>query len=183
MLRGSLCRRLKSLTPIGAAHIFPIERVAKHDTEMAIRAKLTVLLCALLGGLCALACAPNAATAHPGHHHGPPAAHSPTRAPVAVAPAAASEEHASQRPEVLKRSGPNWADVHLASSRPKAPQPFHANNCCCGSIACHAGVEPSAAPLVDPSSLTQRFVLPPVLPMAGGVWGGIERPPRGPVAL
>jgi len=167
------------LTPIGAAHIFQTERVAEHDTAMAIRVKLTILLCALLGGLCALAGAPNVATAHPGHHHGPPAARSPTRAPVAVAPAAASEEHASQ----LKRSGPNWADVHLASNRPKAPQPFHANNCCCGSIACHAGVAPSAAPLVDRSTLTQRFVLPPVLPMAGGVWGGIERPPRGPVAL
>src|SRR5262245_31591555 len=120
MLRGSLCRRLKSLTPIGAAPIFRIERVAEHDTEMPIRAKLTILLCALSGGLCALAGAPNVATAHPGHHHASPAAHSPARARVAVAPAAASEEHASQRPEILKRSGPNWADVHLASSRPKA---------------------------------------------------------------
>ena len=171
------------MIPIGAAHIFGTERVAEHNTEMAIRAKLIMHLCALLAGLCALAGAPNLATAHPGHHHAPPAPRSPTPAPVAVAPAAASEHHAGQRPKVLERSGPNWADVHLASQHPKAPQPLHANNCCCGSIACHAGVEPSAAPLVDSSSLTQRFVLPPVLPMAGGVWGGIERPPRGPVVL
>ena len=151
---------------------------------MAIRAKLAGLRCALLGGLFFLTAAPSVASAHAGHNHAPTTVHSPAQVPVSIAPAAPIEEHGRklQSPGVgiLARDG---AAVHLSPEPPKAPQLFHANNCCCGSIACHVGVEVPNTSLACPCDLSQKFDLPPVLPVPKSVWGGIERPPRGPLAL
>jgi hypothetical protein len=38
-------------------------------------------------------------------------------------------------------------------------------------------------PLLAWCSLSQKYDLPAVLPMAKSEWGGIERPPRCPIAL
>jgi len=149
---------------------------------MAIRAKLIMYLCALLGGLCALAGTPNVANAHPGHDHAPPTARAPAQAPQAVAPAAAVDKPANQRPAVLKKMARNGVSAQAVTDRPRAPQPFQQSNCCCGSIACHAGVEARAAQLW-PDKSRLKFGLPPVLAIPDNEWGGIERPPRGPAAL
>ena len=151
---------------------------------MAIRAKLTVLLCALFGGLFFLAGAPNIASAHPGHNHVTAPVHSTAQVPVGIVPAALVKEHGRHRkPTVFERSAQDRGTIHLASEPATAPPRFHAGNCCCGSIACHVGVEAPAVPLMRRCGLGEKFDLPPVLPMPKSVWGGIERPPRGPIAL
>ena len=153
---------------------------------MVIRAKLTVLLCALFGGLFFLAGAPNIASAHPGHNHATGPVHSAAHVPVGIVivPAAPVEEHGRQRqPTVVESSSQDRATIHLASEPAKAPPWFHAGNCCCGSIACHVGVEAPAMPLVRRRGLGEKFDLPPVLSMPKSVWGGIERPPREQFAL
>ena len=154
---------------------------------MAIRSKFTLLLSALMGGLFFLAGASNVASAHPSHKHvsalSAPA-HSPLRISVGQEPARWIEPQGSRlQPAVVKRSVQNGAIVYLAPAPSKAPQPLHAGNCCCGSIACHAGVEAPAMPLLAWCSLSQKYDLPAVLPMAKSEWGGIERPPRCPIAL
>jgi hypothetical protein len=150
---------------------------------MTVRTRLAVLSIAVLGALFLLVGAPDVANAHPGHDHAPRAAHAPRQQlPVAVASVAAFEAGAAQWVANVKKAAPHGADVHLASHHPAAPPPFHASNCCCGSIACHVGVEASTAPVVWPYSLSQKFDLPSVLPTPKNEWGGIERPPRYPIA-
>jgi hypothetical protein len=146
---------------------------------MTVRTRLAVLSIAVLGAVFLLVDGPGVANAHPGHHDAPLAAHAPRQQlPVAVASVAAFEAGAAQWAATVKKPAPDGADVHLASQHPAAPQPFHAGNCCCGSIACHVGVEASIAPVVWPYSLNEKFDLPPILPMPKSEWSGIERPPR-----
>jgi hypothetical protein len=152
--------------------------------KMAVRFRLAVLSIAVLGVLFLLVGAPDVANAHPGHDHAPPAAHaSRQQVPIGVASVAAFEAGAVQRTAIVKAAGPEGAEVHLASHHPTAPQPSQADNCCCGSVACHVVVEASTAPIVWPRSLSQKFDLSPVQPMPENEWGGIERPPRSPIAL
>lgn len=152
---------------------------------MTVRTRLAVLSSAVLGALLLLVGASDVANAHPGHDHAPAAAHAPgQRVSIAVVASAATfEADATQRAAIVKVAARDGADVHLASHDPAAPQPIQAGNCCCGSIACHVGVETPTAPVVWPSSLSQKFDLPPVLPIPESEWGGIERPPRCPIAL
>jgi hypothetical protein len=148
---------------------------------MAIRAKLAALSCAVLGGLLLLVGGAKVAAAHPGHDHAPAAVSAPHAA--VQMPAEAAEQRDSQHLAVLEGSVQSWAGVHLSTKPATAPQPLHAGNCCCGSIACHAGVQGPDTPFVHRYSSSQRFDLPRVLPMPKSPWGGIERPPRAPFAL
>jgi hypothetical protein len=152
---------------------------------MTVRTRLAVLSFAVLGALLLLVGAPDVANAHPGHDHAPPVAHAPSQpVPIAVVASAATfEAGTAQRAPIVKVAAPHGPEVHLASRDPAAPQPIQAGNCCCGSIACHVGVETPTAPVVWTSRLSQKFELPPVLPMPESAWGGIERPPRYSIAL
>ena len=175
------------MTPLAVAPTFfgEASRRARRE-KMAIRSKFALLLCALLGGLFFLAGAPNVASAHPGHNHvrALAAAPSPSRISVGHEPARRiRQQGALLQSRVVKRSVQNGVAVRLAPAPPKPPQPLHAGNCCCGSIACHAGVEAPTVPLLAWCSLSQKFDLPAVLPMPKSVWGGIERPPRCAIAL
>jgi hypothetical protein len=181
-MRGSdpSFRCLCSLIALGVTPRLDVKRFGYG--KMTVRTRFAVLSFAVLAALSFLVGAPDAANAHPGHDHALRAAHAPMRQ-VIVALAAAFEAGAAQRAAIVKVAAPERADAHLASHHPAAPQPFQVGNCCCGSVACHVGVEASTARVVWPYSVSQKFDLLSVLPMPNNEWGGIERPPRRPIAL
>lgn len=61
--------------------------------------------------------------------------------------------------------------------------PVDQSTCCCGSVACHAGMAAPTLTVADPWAPAAKVELPPVLALAGAVPGGIERPPRGGIPL
>jgi hypothetical protein len=161
--------------------------------------KALLVFAALVGGL------PSAAWAHTGHDHGP---QSLMQRPVGAVPAldpveanmgaecavgvghlllqgfgvcvtapAPTERVADPRKErdrvvVGVRAG-------LGATPANNPvQPLHLSDCCCGSIACHVGVDAPTLYATDHWRFGTRVELPPVLAMVGAIPGGIERPPR-----
>lgn len=76
---------------------------------------------------------------------------------------------------VIVRDGP---PDEAASPAGKPISPLHQGNCCCGSFACHAGVDAPVDNMAGPCAFSKKIDLPPVLALAGTVPDGIERPPR-----
>jgi hypothetical protein len=147
---------------------------------MSFRAKFTAIAAALLGGLLVLAGGTVPASAHAAHDH----AATPSRGPVAFAAYLLPKGTADLKSkETWRRAQTQTSTARLSTGAPDAPQPFHAGNCCCGSVTCHAGVEPAPIPLMYRVGSGKKFDLPPILPVAKSDWGGIERPPRGQSTL
>jgi hypothetical protein len=144
---------------------------------MALHAKLTGLLAAVLTGFFVLLCGAAPASAHAGHDHFQSAA---VQAPAPVAetfkaiPATASDEDVQS----LALDAGSHAD--LTTTPNKTPAPLHQGNCCCGSIACHAGVEAAVPVAVKPFGLSAKVELVPAASMAKFNPHGIDRPPRSP---
>jgi hypothetical protein len=64
--------------------------------------------------------------------------------------------------------------------RAKIPgQPLQQTDCCCGGIACHAGMDIPTLTTMDHFVFGGMVQLSPVSAMAGAKPDGIERPPRG----
>jgi hypothetical protein len=63
----------------------------------------------------------------------------------------------------------------------KVPVPLHQDTCCCGSLACHAGVMAALVTIDNPYRLGERLRLRPVLASVRATLDGIERPPRAPL--
>ena len=142
---------------------------------MEIRAKLATFVCVFLGALLLLIGSPGIAKAHVGHDHQARASvHPGVRGAMTAAPATGVDLQPSVELPAVRH--------HAASEPGGVPQPLHERDCCCGSVACHAGV---AAPAVGvaPSYVTAEKLLIPPLPGAPkALAGGIERPPRGQAA-
>jgi hypothetical protein len=60
-------------------------------------------------------------------------------------------------------------------------EPLHQDTCCCGSLACHAGVMAALVTIDNPYRLGERLRLRPVLASLRATLDGIERPPRAPL--
>jgi hypothetical protein len=171
---------LNGLTAFLRAPTFPCRRIA-HPSEaircMAIRAKLTALLGALLAGVLILISGVAPASAHAGHNH---ASKATVQAPTPVAAVAAPVEAvvSTVLDEVQGPTGQGAALADLTTTPAKIPMPVHQGNCCCGSIACHAGVEAPAPAAVEPAQLSAKVEPVPVLGAAKFNPHGIDRPPR-----
>ena len=139
---------------------------------MVAKAKRLALCTAIVAGLLMLAGGASPVSAHAGHDHGPPvvAERAPSKAPVAV-----------QLPD-KSEMGVNCLvapiDVASASNRPKAPQPAHQTNCCCGSVACHAGVVAPLTQMSESNIFSERLEPRPEAALSGTIADGIDRPPR-----
>jgi hypothetical protein len=165
--------------------------------------KALVVLVALAAGF------PAAAWAHPGHEHGGQS-FSPraVSSPIAVSPVKwATDNRDSFTPGQLTAGGfvvcvtsPSSGQriAHAAKSAGRSQvdrsrlgatpadgpaEPVDQNSCCCGGLACHAGMAAPTLTVTDPWTLAAKIVSPPVLALAGAVPGGIERPPRGSIPL
>lgn len=141
---------------------------------MATQAKLIGLVGVLVAGFFLLAGGASSASAHPGHEHAAPpapATYSPVQISAPSAVVAPTEREDGQR----QRTG--RVDVKIPSG--KAPLPVHLGNCCCGSFACHAGLEAAAQGVIHRHRVGERVRVLPVLAMAKAAQDGIERPPRG----
>ncbi len=84
-----------------------------------------------------------------------------------------------------KRLGPAQARLPvtagIAVKAQKAPvQPLHQDTCCCGSLACHAGVMAAFVTIGHPYRLGERLRPRPVLASVRATLEGLERPPRAP---
>jgi hypothetical protein len=84
-----------------------------------------------------------------------------------------------------ERLGPAQARLPVtagtAVKAQKAPaEPLHQDTCCCGSLACHAGVMAAFVTIVNPYRLGERLRPRPVLASVRATLDGIERPPRAP---
>src|SRR5262245_19136785 len=153
---------------------------------MAMRTSLTTLVVALLVGFSLLIGHSAPARAHAGHNHSPNevvAPQSPVHAPTPIEPFVTAGDCASmQTTDPLPPRTASILCVHpmrIAAS----PEPLYPGACCCGSIACHAGLDAPAVDLFHPRRFGQRMRLPRVLGVAKTVKGGVERPPRGPATL
>ena len=140
---------------------------------MAMRAKLSVLGAALAGFFILVGGAAPA-SAHAGHDHNDSATVQ-VRVPVAVTFEAVAAT-ASDEAQSPTRQEDSQADLTTTPS--KIPAPVHQGNCCCGSIACHAGVEAPAPAAMKHVRLSARVEPMPVFGMAKTNPHGIDRPPR-----
>lgn len=167
--------------------------------------KALLVLAALVSGV------PTAAWAHGGHDHGAqPPSH---RVSVATAVGPAGQTIDAARAVALERPGVQrfwmWftpvapteqvadpsqsakddhvpdlrADRNATLGDKPAQSPLHQSSCCCGSVACHSGVDIPTLDVADQYRFGDKVELPPVLAMAGAIAGGIERPPRSSVPL
>jgi hypothetical protein len=165
--------------------------------------KALVVLVALVAGF------PVAAWAHAGHEHGAQPSSAQAVSPRVVPVKQATDNHHSLESGQLTAerfvvsitlpSSGQWiahaaksvggSEVDRVGSHPDATpanepvEPADQGTCCCGSVACHAGMDASTLTLTDPWTLAAKVELPPVLALAGAVPGGIERPPRGSIPL
>jgi hypothetical protein len=149
---------------------------------MAKRAKLTALLGAMLAGFLVLVGGAAPASAHAGHNH--------SRNATAQAPAPVVVDHeaigatvpdeigATVPDETESPPGETGSQNDLTTTPAKIPAPVHQGNCCCGSIACHAGVEPPAAAAIKDVRVSARVEPVPVSGTAKFNPHGIDRPPR-----
>jgi hypothetical protein len=163
--------------------------------------KALVVLVALAAGF------PSAAWAHAGHEHGTQA---PVGIAVALDPvlfatdvgqplrldnlmlrgldaSATSPSPERKIAHPSKSAGDNLfvgLHGHLDAAPAGNPiQPLYQVTCCCGSVACHAGVDAPTLIVADPWTLAAKVESPPVPALAGAVLGGIERPPRDGIPL
>jgi hypothetical protein len=145
-----------------------MERIAAAQEAMVIRAKVGALLVMLLAGFLFLFGGTNQACAHAGHDHGS----ARTRDNAIEIPTA----HRDQGLAPLQRG---FATPKKLAATPDGPTlPLHQANCCCGSVACHAGVGAPTANISDPYRVGERLALPPARVLTKTGKFGIERPPR-----
>ena len=136
---------------------------------MSVRPIAGIFFAALLSAILLVLGSANHAHAHTGHDHS-----SEATPPVSVAVAPDELQIGSSE------AGPNLpflnTVVTYAPDKPSAPQ--HQGNCCCGGIACHAGVATPIVDVADPYRHAERLLLPPLIAWIRGPQDGIERPPR-----
>ena len=142
---------------------------------MAMRAKLTGLLAAALTGFFVLIGGAAPASAHAGHDHSQNTA---VQAPAPVAGSFPAIAATAPDEDVQSPARAGGTDADLTSSPNKIPAPVHQGNCCCGSIACHAGVEAALPVAVKPFGLSAKVELVPSAGLAKFNPHGIDRPPR-----
>ena len=143
---------------------------------MAMRAKLIGLLAAVLTGFFILLGGAAPASAHAGHDHSQNAAVQEAPTPVVGAFMAMAATAPDQ--EVQSPTREDGSHFDLTTSPSKIPAPVHQGNCCCGSIACHAGVEAAVPIAVKPFGPSAKVELVPAAGMAKFNPHGIDRPPR-----
>ena len=135
----------------------------------------------------------NTAANHPGRMHPAAAALAPV---IDLATPAAVTAQLLLAPQLAgglaarpvaptERLGPAQARLPVtagtAVKAQKAPtEPLHQDTCCCGSLACHAGVMAAFVTIVNPYRLGERLRPRPVLASVRATLDGIERPPRAP---
>ena len=144
---------------------------------MAMRTSLTTTVGALLAGFLFIACGSAPVHAHAGHNHASKeavAAQLPVRTPAPIGPFVSAGDRVSTH--VTDSLWPNMAST-------ESPPPLQSGTCCCGSIACHAGLNAPAIDLFHPRRFGQRMRPARVVGAAKTVAGGVERPPRGLVTL
>jgi len=149
-------------------------------------AKFTLLVAALFFSCLSLMGNASPANAHAGHSHRETA--DSAEQTVAIAPA--DEESLTENDTAAPlaqaardgKGGVDAPEIGVSVSLAKHHQPIHNGNCCCGSIACHAGVATHVINVTDPYRLGEHLVLPPVVACIGASQDGIERPPRVPAA-
>jgi len=136
---------------------------------MSVRLTAGVFFAALLAAILLVLGGANRAHAHPGHDH------SAEATPLATVTAVLDEWQIG--PSAATPDLPFLGtEVTYAPDKPSAPQ--HQGNCCCGSIACHAGVATPVIDVADPYRLAERLLPPPLIAWIRGPQDGIERPPR-----
>jgi hypothetical protein len=136
---------------------------------MSVRLTAGVIFAALLAAILLVLGSANRAHAHPGHDHSTDAT---LPATVAVVP----DEWQIGPSEVARDLPFLGTEVTHVPDKPSAPQ--HQGNCCCGSIACHAGVATPVIDVADPYRAAERLLPPPLIACIRGHKDGIERPPR-----
>lgn len=147
-----------------------LERITDVDFTaklMLVRAKSGIAIALLLTGILLLFGGARPALAHAGHDHGP-AAHSVIQAFIL----------GDTEQFVQAHEAPGSARYALAGVPAKPFLPLHQANCCCGSVACHAGVAAPHTNISDPYSCGERLALPPVTGLVNTASDGIDRPPR-----
>ena len=136
---------------------------------MSARLTAGVFFAALLAAILLVLGSASRAHAHPGHNHStevtPPAT-------VTVVP----DDWRIGPPEAAPELPFRDTEVTYAPTKPSAPQ--HEGNCCCGSIACHAGVATPVMEVADPYRLAERLLPPALVAWIRDSQDGIERPPR-----
>jgi len=142
----------------------------RHATRsMSVRLTAGVFFVTLLAAILLVLGSASRAHAHPGHDHSTEAT---SPATLAVAPDDWQIGPSEAAPDLPFLS----TEVIYAPDKPTAPQ--HQGNCCCGSIACHAGVATPVMDVADPYRLAERLLPPPLIAWIRGPQDGIERPPR-----
>lgn len=136
---------------------------------MSVRLIAGVFFAALLAVIQLVLGSANCAHAHADHAHATEATPTTTVALVPDNWQIGSSEAAPDLP-ILD------TEVTYAPDKPSAPP--HPGNCCCGSIACHAGVATPVIDVADPYRLAERLLPPRLIAWIRGPQDGIERPPR-----
>jgi hypothetical protein len=134
---------------------------------MLIRAKSGIAIALLLTSIILLFGGANRALAHAGHDHGS-AADTSIQASVVV--------DAEQFLPVDNL--PGLAGAELTGTPTKPSLPLHQANCCCGSVACHAGVAGAHMDISHPYDSGERLALRLEVGLIKAGSDGIERPPR-----
>jgi hypothetical protein len=146
---------------------------------MVAQAKLSVFCAALVAALLLLAGGAAPAMAHAGPDHRPSAATTMLpEMPIPMMQVVAEAGNAG----VLDRAETGAMAV-LTDLPGKAPLPLQQGNCCCGSIACHAGMVASFVDTTHRYSFSEWVRPRPDYALTGTEAGGIERPPRGNIPL
>src|SRR5262245_61527863 len=130
---------------------------------MTVQAKLAALSAALLAGVVLLFASAAPVSAHPGHDHGTVA---PTVSATRTGARIEAEALAPARRATVPVLPLHEPGVEMTDGPAKPVQPSQHGNCCCGSIACHTGVEAPAIDISDPFRFAQRVDPPPVRDMA-----------------
>src|SRR5262245_9324994 len=128
-----------------------------------------IFFAALLAAILLVLGSANRAHAHAGHDHSTEATPPATVAVVSDEWQIGPSEAAPDLPFL-------GTEVTYAPDKPSPP--LHQGNCCCGSIACHAGVATPVIDVADPYRLAERLLPPPPIAWIRGPQDGIERPPR-----
>jgi hypothetical protein len=146
---------------------------------------------------------PAAAWAHASHEHGAqPSSAQAVSPPVVPVKQAADSRHAFKPGFLVSLASPSSGQriAHAAkdiggsqvgrvgSQLDATPanepvEPVDQGTCCCGGVACQAGIDAPTLAVTEPWTLAAKVELPAVLALAGAVPGGIERPPRGGIPL
>lgn len=161
-----------------------------------------VVLAVLLAGLVLVLGSPTPALAHAGHNHAHnsagatpaapplvPVIHAATPAVVTAQPLLAPQlapgltaHPVAPRQQLAPAQGRLAVTGGLAAKAQTGPvEPLHQDTCCCGSLACHAGVMAAFVTIVNPYRLGERVRSRPVLAFVWATLDGIERPPRAPL--